>query len=555
MNSWFERQFKLSEHGTDVRKEIMAGITTFVTMAYIIFVNPGILSETGMPFGSVLVATCLGASLATFLMAFLANYPFALAPGMGLNAFFAFTVVLGMGIPWQVALAEVFVEGVIFIVLTCTKVREEVVNSIPKTLKIGVSAGIGLFITFIGLQGSGIIVDNPAVLLGLGKLSGNVPALLSILGLLLMVTLEARRVKGGILIGVVVVTVLAIPLGVAKMPEGIVSMPPSLSPIFMKMDFSMLAQPAFWSVTLAFFFVDFFDTVGTLVGVSSRANMLDEKGRLPKASQALMSDAIGTTAGAVLGTSTVTTFVESASGVEQGGRTGLTALTVAVLFLLAMFFNPIISIVPACATAPALIMVGGYMMMGFKEMEFTDWTEFFPALISFFMMPFAYSIAAGIEFGVLSYVALKVLMGRGREVNWLLYGLAVLSQAEAVAVKVVAHTAYRGAVRGAFIYQGNEVGVALSHVAEHGRARSVGLVSPAVAPHVKPFLAAVVPFYHECGLLVALAYPAFDLREVYIARVVRGRHRHRPALHAARNTLHLYRLGHGKHARQQCKQQ
>ena len=280
MNSWFERQFKLSEHGTDVRKEIMAGITTFVTMAYIIFVNPGILSETGMPFGSVLVATCLGASLATFLMAFLANYPFALAPGMGLNAFFAFTVVLGMGIPWQVALAAVFVEGVIFIVLTCTKVREEVVNSIPKTLKIGVSAGIGLFITFIGLQGSGIIVDNPAVLLGLGKLSGNVPALLSILGLLLMVTLEARRVKGGILIGVVVVTVLAIPLGVAKMPEGIVSMPPSLSPIFMKMDFSMLAQPAFWSVTLAFFFVDFFDTVGTLVGVSSRANMLDEKGRL-----------------------------------------------------------------------------------------------------------------------------------------------------------------------------------------------------------------------------------------------------------------------------------
>ncbi len=426
MNSWFERQFKLSEHGTDVRKEIMAGITTFVTMAYIIFVNPGILSETGMPFGSVLVATCLGASLATFLMAFLANYPFALAPGMGLNAFFAFTVVLGMGIPWQVALAAVFVEGVIFIVLTCTKVREEVVNSIPKTLKIGVSAGIGLFITFIGLQGSGIVVDNPAVLLGLGKLSGNVPALLSILGLLLMVTLEARRVKGGILIGVVVVTALAIPLGVAKMPEGIVSMPPSLSPIFMKMDFSMLAQPAFWSVTLAFFFVDFFDTVGTLVGVSSRANMLDEKGRLPKASQALMSDAIGTTAGAVLGTSTVTTFVESASGVEQGGRTGLTALTVAVLFLLAMFFNPIISIVPACATAPALIMVGGYMMMGFKEMEFTDWTEFFPALIAFFMMPFAYSIAAGIEFGVLSYVALKVLMGRGKEVNWLLYGLAVL---------------------------------------------------------------------------------------------------------------------------------
>ncbi len=426
MNSWFERQFKLSEHGTDVRREIMAGLTTFVTMAYIIFVNPGILSETGMPFGSLLVATCLGSAFATLLMAFLANYPFALAPGMGLNAFFAFTVVLGMNIPWQVALTAVFVEGLIFIVLTCTKIREGIVNAIPKTLKIGVSAGIGLFITFIGLQGAGLIVDDPAVLLRLGKLSGNPTALLALAGLLLMVALEARHIKGGILIGVIVITIVSIPLGIAKMPDGIVSMPPSLSPIFMKLDFSMLAKPAFWSVTFAFFFVDFFDTIGTLVGVASRADMLDKNGHLPKASQALMSDALGTTVGAMLGTSTVTTFVESASGVEQGGRTGLTALTVAVLFLLAMFFNPLISIVPACATAPALIMVGGYMMMGFREMEFTDWTEFFPALVAFFMMPFAYSIAAGIEFGVLSFVALKVLMGRGRDVNWMLYLLSVV---------------------------------------------------------------------------------------------------------------------------------
>ena len=426
MNAWFEKQFKLSEHGTDVRTEILAGITTFMTMAYIIFVNPGILSTTGMPFGSLLVATCLGASLATFLMAFLANYPFALAPGMGLNAFFAFTVVLGMKIPWQVALAAIFIEGVIFILLTCTKVREEVVNSIPKTLKIGVSAGIGIFITFIGLQSAGLVVANPAVLVGLSPLRSNAGGLLALAGLLLMVTLETRRVTGGILIGIVAVTLAGIPLGITKMPAGIVSMPPSLSPIFMKMDFSMIAQPTFWVIVLTFFFVEFFDTVGTLVGVASRADMLDKDGRLPKASQALMSDAIGTTAGAVLGTSTVTTFVESASGVEQGGRTGLTALTVGILFLLATFFSPLIAIVPACATAPALIMVGGYMMMGFKDMDFSDWTEFFPAIIAFFMMPFAYSIAAGIEFGIVSYVALKLLMGRGKEVNWLLYVLAVL---------------------------------------------------------------------------------------------------------------------------------
>ena len=426
MNAWFEKQFKLSEHGTDVRTEILAGITTFMTMAYIIFVNPGILSTTGMPFGSLLVATCLGASLATVLMAFLANYPFALAPGMGLNAFFAFTVVLGMKIPWQVALAAIFIEGVIFILLTCTKVREEVVNSIPKTLKIGVSAGIGIFITFIGLQSAGLVVANPAVLVGLSPLRSNAGGLLALAGLLLMVTLETRRVTGGILIGIVAVTLAGIPLGITKMPAGIVSMPPSLSPIFMKMDFSMIAQPTFWVIVLTFFFVDFFDTVGTLVGVASRADMLDKDGRLPKASQALMSDAIGTTAGAVLGTSTVTTFVESASGVEQGGRTGLTALTVGILFLLATFFSPLIAIVPACATAPALIMVGGYMMMGFKDMDFSDWTEFFPAIIAFFMMPFAYSIAAGIEFGIVSYVALKLLMGRGKEVNWLLYVLAVL---------------------------------------------------------------------------------------------------------------------------------
>ncbi|MCF0248086.1 MAG: NCS2 family permease, partial [Synergistes sp.] len=400
--------------------------TTFVTMSYIIFVNPGILSEAGMPFGALFVATCLGSALGCFMMAFYANYPFALAPGMGLNAFFAYSVVLGMGIPWQVAFAAIFVEGVIFILLTFTNIRESVINSIPKSLKIGISAGIGMFITFIGLQNAGIIVDNPSVLLGLASFRNSPPALLAIIGLLLMITLETRRVKGGILLGIVIITIIGIPFGITKLPDGFMSMPPSISPIFCKMDFSMIMSVPFWVVVLTFFFVDFFDTIGTLVGVASRANMLDKEGRLPNASRALMADAVATTVGAALGTSTVTTYVESASGVEQGGRTGLTALTVAVLFLFAMFFSPLISIVPACATAPALIMVGGYMMMGFREIDTTDWTEFFPSIISFFVMPFAYSIASGIEFGIISYVVLKVLMNRGREVNWLLYILAIL---------------------------------------------------------------------------------------------------------------------------------
>lgn len=426
MNSWLEKRFKLAEAGSNVRTEILAGITTFMTMAYIIFVNPGILSKTGMPFGSLLTATCLGAALGSFLMAVFANYPFALAPGMGLNAFFAFTVVLGMGVSWQVALAAIFVEGVIFIVLTFTKVREAIVQAIPTTLKIGVSAGIGLFITFIGLQSAGIVVADPAVLIGLCDFKTNIPGILALVGLLVMIVLETRRVTGGILIGIIVVTLLGIPFGITKLPEGIISAPPSIAPIFMKLDFSMIAKPEFWIIMLTFFFVDFFDTIGTLVGVASRANMLDKNGRLPRASAALMADAVGTTAGAILGTSTVTTFVESASGVEQGGRTGLTALTAAVLFLLAMFLSPLIAIVPACATAPALMMVGGYMMMGFKNMEFDDWTEFFPAFIAVFVMPFAYSISAGIEFGIISYVVLKLLMGRGKEASPLLYVLAIL---------------------------------------------------------------------------------------------------------------------------------
>ena len=423
---WLERQFHLKEAGTDVRTEVLAGMTTFMTMAYIIFVNPGILSNAGMPFGPVLVATCLAAAFASALMGFMANYPIALASGMGLNAFFAFSVVLGMGVSWQVALAAVFVEGILFILLTLTKLREIIVNTIPKTLKLGISAGIGLFIAFIGLQGAGIIVKNDAVLVGLTDFRANLPAVLALAGLVVMVTLEHFRVKGGILIGILALTVVAVPLGIAEMPKGIVSMPPSIAPVLFQLDFSLIATAGFWVVVFTFFFVDFFDTVGTLVGVASRGGLLDGEGRLPRARQALMADAIGTTAGALLGTSTVTSYVESASGVEQGGRTGLTALVVAVLFILAMFFSPLVSVVPACATAPALILVGIYMMMGLREMRVDDWTEMVPAMLAFFMMPFSYSIAVGIEAGIISFVALKLLTGRAKDLNAVMIGLAVL---------------------------------------------------------------------------------------------------------------------------------
>ena len=423
--SWFEKQFRLSENKVTVRSEISAGITTFMAMAYIIVVNPGILSESGMPFGSVLVATCLGAALGCFLMAFLANYPFALAPGMGLNAFFTYSVCLTMGISWHVALTAVFIEGLIFIFLTVTSIREKVVNSIPTALKVGIAAGIGLFIAFIGLRGAGIIVDNPATLVGLGKLT-NWTAFLTIVGVLLMAYLQYKGIRGGILISMVIITIVGIPLGVTKIPESFVSMPPSLSPIFWKMDFSMLSNLNFWVIVFAFIFVDFFDTVGTFVGCSARAGMLDKNGFLPRARPALLSDAIATSAGAVLGTSTVTTFVESAAGIEQGGRTGLTAFTVGVLFLLAVFFSPIFMIVPSCATSAALIMVGAFMISGIANLDCSDWTELFPAMIALIMMPFAYSIAVGIEFGIVSYVALKLVTGQYKKLNWLMYVLAVL---------------------------------------------------------------------------------------------------------------------------------
>lgn len=423
--NWLDSRFKIKEAGSNVHTEIMAGITTFMTMGYIIFVNPSILSKAGMPFGPLMVATCLASFVGTLLMALMANYPIALSTGMGLNAFFAFTVVIGMKVSWQVALAAIFIEGVIFILLTLTKVREAVVNSIPKSLKIAISTGIGFFIALIGLESSGIIIGNPATLVSLGSLASK-PVLLAIGGFIIMMAMESHKIKGAILWGILAVTAAAVPLGVASMPEGIISMPPSIAPIFMKMDFSQIATGSFWIIVFTFFFVDFFDTVGTLVGVTNRAGMLDSHGNLPRARNALLADAIGTTFGAMVGTSTVTSFVESASGVEQGGRTGLTALTTAILFLLAIFFSPIVSIVPACATAPALVMVGIYMMMSLKDLDFESFTDMVPAAVAIFMMPFSYSIATGIEFGILTFVILKFASGKRSEISPVMWGLFIV---------------------------------------------------------------------------------------------------------------------------------
>lgn len=423
--------FRIRENGSTFMTEVLAGITTFVTMSYIIFVNPAILSNTGMDFNALVVVTCLASALGTFCMALFADYPIALAPGMGLNAFFAFGVVLNMkinGAPvtWQMALAAVFIEGAIFAVLTLTNIREAIMNSIPKSLKIGISAGIGLFITFIGLQSAGIVVNNDATLLGLGSLKNNVPMMLSMAGLIIMAVLTAWNVKGALLIGIVAITGAAAALGLVEVPAKVVSEPPSIMPLVGQLDFSLVKEPEFWVVVFTFFFVDFFDTLGTLVGVCNRSGLLDENGNLPRAKGALMADAVATMAGAAMGTSTVTSYVESSSGVAQGGRTGLTAVVTALLFVGAIFFTPIVGIVPAYATAPALIIVGIYMMMSLRDINYDDWTELIPSIVGFFMMPLAYSIAVGIEFAIVLYVAIKILTGKFKDISLLMVLLAAL---------------------------------------------------------------------------------------------------------------------------------
>ncbi|MCH4889838.1 NCS2 family permease [Acidaminobacter sp. JC074] len=432
----FERLFKLKEHKTTVRTEIMAGITTFMTMAYILIVNPDMLSTTGMDAGAVFTATALSAVIGTLVMAFAANLPFALAPGMGLNAFFAFTVCGIMGYSWQFALTAVLLEGIIFIALTFLNVREAIINAIPMNLKHAISVGIGLFISLIGLNSAGI-VSTGKFHIGDGQLGGLIvqlgeitspSALVALFGIVLIGVLLAKNVKGAILIGVLASTIVGIPFGVTDLSSIQFNgfLPPSLSPILFKFDFSNIFSLDMFIVLMTFLFVDMFDTVGTLVGVSSKAGLLDAEGRVPNAKQALLADAVGTTFGACIGTSTVTTYVESASGVAEGGRTGLTALSTAAMFFIALFLAPIFLVVPSAATAPALVIVGLFMMSPIKEIDFSDFTEALPAFLTLVMMPLSYSIADGIIFGVVSYVLLKVFTGRYKEAPILTYILAAL---------------------------------------------------------------------------------------------------------------------------------
>jgi AGZA family xanthine/uracil permease-like MFS transporter len=422
-----DKYFKITENKSTLRTEIIAGITTFMTMVYILAVNPSILSAAGMDKDAVFTATALSAIVATLVMALVAKLPFALAPGMGLNAFFAFTVVLGMGYSWEFALTAVFLEGIVFILLTAFNIRELIVNSIPLNLKHAVSVGIGLFIAFIGLKGTGLIVDNPATLVSLGSMK-NPAVLVGMAGVIIIGVLLTKKVKGAILIGILASTLIGLFVGVTVVPENFtfVSLPPSIEPIFFKFDFSQVFTIDMLIVLFTFLFVDMFDTVGTLVGVSSKSGMLDEKGNVPRVKQALFADAIGTFVGAMLGTSTVTTYVESAAGVAEGGKTGMTALTVAGMFVLALFFAPVFMIIPAAATAPALIIVGLFMISPIMKIDLTDYTEAIPAFFTIIMMPLTYSIAEGIVFGMLSFVLLKVLTGRFKEVTPIMYIIAIL---------------------------------------------------------------------------------------------------------------------------------
>ena len=443
-----ENFFKLKEHGTDVKTEVIAGLTTFMTMAYILAVNPSILGATGMDTGAIFTATALASAIGSFCMALFANLPFVLSAGMGLNAYFAYTVVLGMGYSWEVALTAVFVEGIIFIILSLTNVREAIFNAIPASLKVAVSVGIGLFITFIGLQNAHIVVDG-STLVGLFSFNGSVKAgtfqsegitvVLALIGLLITAFLVIKNVKGNILLGILITWVLGIICQLTGLyvpnaeagfysliPSGIISAPASVAPTLFKMDFSAMASLNFVVVVFAFLFVDIFDTLGTLIGCATKANMLDKEGKLPGIKGALMADAVGTTVGACLGTSTITTFVESSSGIAEGGRTGLTSIVSGLLFILALFFSPVFLAIPSFATAPALIGVGFFMMQSVAKINWSDMLEAIPAFICIFAMPFMYSISEGISFGVISFVVLNAVAGKAKKITPLMWVLAVL---------------------------------------------------------------------------------------------------------------------------------
>jgi adenine/guanine/hypoxanthine permease len=422
---FLDRYFGLTENGTNVRTEFIAGITTFLTMVYIVFVNPAILSASGMDKGAVFTATCIAAAVSTLVMALYANYPIALAPGMGLNAFFAFTVVLGTyKFTWQQALAAVFCSGVIFFLISIFNIREYIINSIPKNLKFAISAGVGLFLGIIALENAKIVVAHKETLVTLGDLK-LWPAILCLLGFIVIVALNYRKIIGGTLIGILLVSVIGLPLGLAKF-SGIVDVPPSLAPTFLQLDFSRVTELTFLIVVFSFLLVDLFDNAGTLIGVTQRAGFLDKEGKLPRMKQALVADSFAAMFGSLIGTSTTTSYIESAAGVSAGGRTGLTAVFVAIFFLLALFFAPLADMIPPYASAAALLFVACVMTRGLAEMDWDDITEYAPAVVCAISMPLTYSIATGIGLGFITYALAKIIAGKFTEAKPAVVILAIV---------------------------------------------------------------------------------------------------------------------------------
>ncbi len=419
-----EKLFKLTEHGTNIRRELIAGLTTFLTMAYIIFVNPTMLADTGMDHGAVFVATCVAAAIGCFIMGMYANYPIALAPGMGLNAFFTYTVVLEMGYTWQVALGGVFISGIVFVILSVLRIREWIINSIPQALRYGIAAGIGLFLAFIALKSAGIVVDNPATLVDMGDLSA-FPPLMAALGLFLIVAMASRQINGAVLYSILIITGLGILFGDIDY-NGLMSTPPDVAATFMQLDIAGATEVGMISVIFAFLFVDLFDTSGTLIAVAQKGNLLDEKGNLPRLNKALLADSSATIAGSMLGTSTTTSYVESASGVSAGGRTGLTAVTVGCLFLLAILFSPLAAMVPAYATAGPLFFVAVLMMSSLVHIKWDDLLDAVPATLICITMPLTFSIAHGIAFGFISYAAVRIFAGKFDQLSASVLVLAAL---------------------------------------------------------------------------------------------------------------------------------
>lgn len=420
-----ERFFKLKEHKTTVKKEVIGGLTTFITMAYIIFVNPNILSESGMDKGALITVTCVASFIGTMLAGLWVNVPFAMAPGMGLNAFFTYTLVMGKGATWQQALGVVFFSGIVFLILTLIGVREKIIDAIPVSLRLAVSTGIGLFITFIGMQGLGLVVGNPATLVSLGPLTTSV--ILGLVGLIIITVLEVKKVRGSLLIGIIATTVLGVIFKVVEIPHAIMSMPPSMAPIAFKLDLAGALQISMIGAIFSFMFVDLFDSVGTVMACAYEAGMVKKDGRIEKIGKLLEADAIATVVGAVLGTSTTTTYVESASGISTGARTGLASVVTGFMFLLALLFTPLIGMVPGFATAPALIVVGVYMFKNVKEIDFSDFEIAVPSFITIVTMPLTYSISTGLSLGFMSYVIVSVAAGDIKKIKPTMWVIAALS--------------------------------------------------------------------------------------------------------------------------------